>query len=551
MISCDFTFDKKNILCAYITQDKYFTISVFDEDMNIIKTKIFERSPGFQKDYFIKIVYFKSNSNFITMNSEDKLISRLRYFKYINGEIINQLNSITSNNDEYLDISRTQNSGNSYEIDMIPFGNDTIIKVYSFANDIIITIFQFYDFDSLLFIKIYKMEGLSLFGYSNFINPRLALFRNSIVVCITTLFDYNRRSGFFFIGYPTSKDVELTSNRIIIKDLISIKNNLFILDLKFKILKIPKDFIFLSKINNQEIKENENLNEDDELILRQYRIREGPYILKYEGIAIGDDQSYSIGIVYPLNRNKPAPSEILINGEEGEITIDLNECLEGYYHLDYDNNLCTNIKPNGYYLDNETKTFKACCDSCSECFGPQINKTHMQCISCKKGFNMTEDTDSCYNYLPSQYYLDNDTFRRCHSRCYRCLGPPLSNDTMNCLSCISVDYFFRRDTSNCILSSDFNQRKHIDLSTESSWAFIFFNIIFVLSIGITIYISCSCCCFKSVHNENNENNKEENIKEKDGINKYDKISKDINEQIDKDFPSTELQNKIIISNDEA
>ena len=55
---------------------------------------------------------------------------------------------------------------------------------------------------------------------------------------------------------------------------------------------------------------------NDELILRQFRIKKGPYKLEYEGIAIGNDLQYSSSKVYPSYRDIPATSEIIIEGKK-------------------------------------------------------------------------------------------------------------------------------------------------------------------------------------------------------------------------------------------
>lgn len=163
----------------------------------------------------------------------------------------------------------------------------------------------------------------------------------------------------------------------------------------------------------------------------------------------------------------------------------------------------------GYYLDNETNTYRnisSCHKHCSECYDHPINSTHMNCISCKKGYNLTEDTNSCYDYLPPQYYLDGNIFRRCHIRCYSCFNAPLKND-MNCLNCISSNYFYKKDTHACILPSEFDKREEEDLTIESSWAFIVFIIILFFSFLLAIIISSGSFFKRKDDIKDDENNK--------------------------------------------
>ena len=510
MISCDFTNDNQYILCAYISQDKSFTISVHNKYLELIQVEKKEVCQNFETSYFIKIIYFKDNSKFITMNSENDYITRLRYFRYKDKNFINQLYSILDNNEQYLDIDETQQTGYNYNMDIIAVDSNKIVKVFASSDQIIITIFQFYEHETLLFIKIYNMKGYDYIGYNYLLNPRISIFRESMVVCLSAYYNGDHRAGYFFINYPNSSDIILTSNNQIIKikDLISMENNLFSLEMKFKVLKVPKDFIFIN-LNEKEIKEDDILELNDELKLRQYRIKEGPYKLEYEGIAIGNDLQYSSSKVYPSYRDIPAASEIIIEGKESNIIINLDDCLEGYYHLDSDNNICTNIKPEGYYIDEEGKTYKDCEDPCRECSGPKINETNMNCISCIKGYNITNDTKSCYSHLPEKYYLDNDTFKPCHERCKTCFNGSNDNTHMNCLSCISKDYFYRKDTFNCITKNEVVPTEVITIKPYYS-LYILFVLILVTSIIIAIIFLCYHCCPEQ--NQGNDYKKNGDIK---------------------------------------
>ena len=180
MISCDFTLDNNYILCAYITQDKNFAISVYNKYLELIQTEKKEVCLNFDANYFIKIIYFKENNKFITMNSVNNYITRLRFFRYIDGNFINQLYPFLDNNDQYLDVDETQLNGYNYNMDLIAVDSDKIIKVFASSDQIIITIFQFYEYETLLFIKIYNMRGYNYRGYNYFLQPRLSMFRDSM-----------------------------------------------------------------------------------------------------------------------------------------------------------------------------------------------------------------------------------------------------------------------------------------------------------------------------------------------------------------------------------
>ena len=327
------------------------------------------------------------------------------------------------------------------------------------------------------------------------------MFRDSLVVCLSAFNNNRQNTGFFFINYPKSKDININQKNTIlnVKDLIYIENNLFSLNLKLKILEIPKDFIFINSLNSEIINEEDELDIETELKLVQFRINEGAYNLKYEGIAIGNDEGFVSSKIYPTFENIPKPSEVIIEGREGSITINLGDCLEGYYHLEYDLNLCTNIKPKGYYLDEKDKTYKACQSPCFECSGPKTSDTSMNCLSCVENFYITEDTNSCYDTELENYYLDGDIYRRCHPRCSKCLT--FSNDpkNMSCLECIYLfnseeQYFYKADKNNCILSNEFDTRKKINLTILTNFILYIFICITIASsiIAIGIFLTYRC-----------------------------------------------------------
>lgn len=496
MISCDFTQNYLYLVCVSISED-FFVISTYTDNLRLLNIYKKESFLSFQKDDFIKIINFKDTYTFVSLNSVNFITTRLRYFRY-DGNYTSKLDSITNNENEYLDVDKTQASTYYYNNDIMALNNNSIIQISTEDNFIVISIYRFYENNNILFVKIYNIGSLYESGLNYISNPRLSLFKNSILVCFSALYSNINRTGFFIFDYPNSIDITLTSNIIKLKDLVSLPNKLFSLELKIKVLKIPKDFILWNKINHTEIEGNKVYDLTDEFILRQYRMKEGIFNIKFMGLAIGDDESYSNWRIYPEgypDDRQLEPSKIYIEGEEGNIYINFSECFKGYYHLDYDYNLCTNIRPEGYYLDKETNTYRACHSHCSNCYGPPKNPSHMECITCKYGFNITEDTNSCYDYLPPHYYLDNNIFRRCHIRCFSCFNSP-KNNMMNCLSCISSEYYYKNESHTCILPSEINKRKAQDLTKQSSWTFIVFFLIFLAAVIITLIISSNFFCKK-------------------------------------------------------
>ena len=447
MISCDSTKDNNYIICAYFSGEPelpFVSISAYNINLDLLLTRTFEQVGYFDSDNFIKIVYFKDNSNFILMNSQERTVTRLKYFKYSNYNIIDKLSAITKNS--YLDIYNTQHYGHNGENDLIAYDTDKIIKVHGNANsnDIIITIIQFYNNDSSMSIKIYQMTNGN--GFMYICQTRITMLKNSLVFCASATKNEVHRGGYFMLNFPNSTDINLESNTILIENLITLENKLFSVNIKFKVLSIPSDFIIISKNKLNSIKVNDELEQDDQLTLRQFRINEGSFILKYQSIARGTDSGYTYIKTYPTNLILD-DNEVYLEGRTGQIIINFKDCLNGYYHLEYDMNLCTNEKPYGYYLDIKTKIYKKCPSSCEECDAP-INSNYMNCKSCKQGYYMTEDTFSCYNSVPNNYYKDGNYLRRCHKECLYCSTGSQDDNNMKCTDCYQ-NYFLTEDTNSC------------------------------------------------------------------------------------------------------
>ena len=122
-------------------------------------------------DIFIKILYFKDNNKFIIINSQNNYTIRLRYLKYINGNFINQLYSITDSNEPFLDIKENQYNPISNCNDAIVAEQEKIIKISTYDSKIIISIYQFYEHDTALFVKNYRIENNDQIDYKSNMNP--------------------------------------------------------------------------------------------------------------------------------------------------------------------------------------------------------------------------------------------------------------------------------------------------------------------------------------------------------------------------------------------
>ena len=517
--SCDVTQNKENIICSYHSKDLYFSISVYDLNLNIIYTDKRELINGFSFDSFIKVLYFKNDNKFIIINSKNDYMMRLRYLKYINNIFINQLSFIVESNEQYLDILNTQHEASFHNNDALIINSNKFVKIFTADNKITISIFQFYDYDTLLFIRIYNLENYDTINYSSNINPYLSMIQNSLMISLSAKYEQSQTVGFFFLNYPNAKNITLTGNKIKVNELISKENIIYDLNIKLKVLDFSENFIFIDSTNSnstKSIKKGDILEINSEIELIQYKINEGIYYLKYIGIMQGNDNGFDYYKIYPLNKNIPEPEDIYIEGKEGYLAIDINDCFDGYYKLEDDLNLCTSINPKGYYFDKKYKIYKKCSSPCLECSDNYISYNDMNCISCINNYTITEDTNSCYDYIPINYFKDNNNniLRRCHPLCTKCFNVSHNDSEMNCLQC-EYGYFLKEDTHNCLNPDDYKKREKKDLSRVNSGYLIIFIVILIFSLLTTIGISLSCLfkdkTDKNIINEENKNDEENQI----------------------------------------
>ena len=140
----------------------------------------------------------------------------------------------------------------------------------------------------------------------------------------------------------------------------------------------------------------------------------------------------------------------------------------------------------------------------------------MNCISCINNYTITEDTNSCFDYIPINYFKDNNNniLRRCHPLCTKCFNVSNNDSEMNCLQC-EYGYFLKEDTHNCLNPDDYKKREKKDLSRVNSGYLIIFIVILIFSLLTTIGISLSCLfknkCDKNIINEENKNDEENQI----------------------------------------
>ena len=446
MISCDLTSNRYYILCAYFTER--INIAVFNSMLRRETYKYFSGPEKFTGKDFIKILYFKGNSDFILMYSQSDSITRLRYFNYKDDTFTDKLGAIIGSSDDYLDIYNTQLNGNYGNNDIDISEGDKVIKIFgdNLGNELIITIIQFYENDSQMTIKIYNMKNENGFNY--FKQSRITIAKNSIIFCASAEKNNSRLTGYSLINYPNANDMTLTSDSISVESICSKINTIYHLDVKLKIYSIPGDIIIYNYLSSKRIYNIEELEMNNKIILKEYRINEGKeYIIYYQGIARGNDLGYNIIKKYPSNKEIKDYNEIAIEGRKGQLKLSISKCLEGFYPLEDDLNLCTNLEKSGYYLDKENKIYRHCKAPCIECEAP-INITHQNCRACQNGYYLTEDTNVCYDKVIENYYIDGNMLRRCHKNCLYCSTGSKDDTYMKCTQCY-LNWYMTEDTNSC------------------------------------------------------------------------------------------------------
>lgn len=482
IISCDTTYDEnKNIICVYINNKDELIISSYNsKNYNSLINRQLEKNDKYS--YFYKVIYFKDSTKFIVINSFDENNSRLRYYKYKNNNFLNQLSFISDDENDYIEFGETQLSPNYEYNDIITIDSTKILKISIFSNNIIISIFIFLNSDTALEIKTFKFMNNS--DYSNFKNPRLSIFNNIIVVCLST-FHLNLKkteAGFFFIGYPKQNNISISDNKDInLQDLILIENNLFDFESKIKITEIPEGLILYNS-SNSTIKNGTYLSTNDFIIFIEYKKSDLTKI-KYQIISIVNFNKNNDSIQefpsYLSNKNENSNSEIEINGGIGILNINIEKCNNGFASVEGEN-ICTKIQREGYFLNKSINQYQKCFENCKTCSGGFVNDNFMNCKTCKDGYNITEDTNSCYEKLPLHYFLDNDIFRRCSENCTKCFN----SSKTSCLDCIENFTFFLSKNS-CVFNEDIEEMK---LERKNSNFRMIFIIIFFLGIIIGIII---------------------------------------------------------------
>ena len=128
----------------------------------------------------------------------------------------------------------------------------------------------------------------------------------------------------------------------------------------------------------------------------------------------------------------------------------------------------------GVVIDNNKTceiNIRVCYDRCLKCIDKNSNETFHQCLSCKDGFYLVEDTNNCITkeeMNDSNYYFDeiNKKYKKCYKNCYGCYEN--SNETNhNCKNCIDGYHFIYNETGKCINNEEKPSDTYLDIESNT------------------------------------------------------------------------------------
>lgn len=161
-----------------------------------------------------------------------------------------------------------------------------------------------------------------------------------------------------------------------------------------KILNIPKDFIFVDKIDKIEIENGQYLRaQNNEIVFKQYK-KNTNAIFILQGIMFANFKNNTYEI-FPSNSDIPKDNKIIYEGNKIQLNISINICNNGFYEIENKYGICSNSRPDGYYLDVKNNIFKKCHNKCSYCITGSNDDSNMMCLKCIKGYTYDPNTYNC------------------------------------------------------------------------------------------------------------------------------------------------------------
>ena len=400
-IFCDVSKDGKYYICSYFSSEN-IELALFSEKLTLISTKKLNTGVTNAKNHFNKILFLKDNYKIVAINAENNDDIRLHYLEIQKNKInLIKLNKEKNKEDEYIDIKETQLDNSYLYNDIVILENDEIFKFFMKDDIFLMSKIQFYKDNKLLTIRTKN--------YPNYINKasNIHLLRKNNGIII--YFNNGTHFQFLRIGH-----INTNINNFINNNDFKISNYEIqsILQTKqfVEVESIPENFSFIKAIENTFIVKGSIIYpEEDAIKIISYITNNRFENLYLQTKLIYEFPSDSTIQIFPTDEiDYPPETKIISFGNKGYLSFKIDSCNNGHYYIN-NTEICTSIRPTGYYFDNNKNVFAPCHNNCAECLTFSDDDSNMKCLQCKSGYIYNESTFNCAaikNYVPKTVSIE-------------------------------------------------------------------------------------------------------------------------------------------------
>ena len=400
-IFCDVSKDGKYYICSYFSSEN-IELALFSEKLTLISTKKLNTGVTNAKNHFNKILFLKDNYKIVAINAENNDDIRLHYLEIQKNKInLIKLNKEKNKEDEYIDIKETQLDNSYLYNDIVILENDEIFKFFMKDDIFLMSKIQFYKDNKLLTIRTKN--------YPNYINKasNIHLLRKNNGIII--YFNNGTHFQFLRIGH-----INTNINNFINNNDFKISNYEIqsILQTKqfVEVESIPENFSFIKAIENTFLVKGSIIYpEEDTIKIISYITNNRFENLYLQTKLIYEFPSDSIIQIFPTDEiDYPPETKIISFGNKGYLSFKIDSCNNGHYYIN-NTEICTSIRPTGYYFDNNKNVFAQCHNNCAECLTFSDDDSNMKCLQCKSGYIYNESTFNCAaikNYVPKTVSIE-------------------------------------------------------------------------------------------------------------------------------------------------
>ena len=400
-IFCDVSKDGKYYICSYFSSEN-IELALFSEKLTLISTKKLNTGVTNAKNHFNKILFLKDNYKIVAINAENNDDIRLHYLEIQKNKInLIKLNKEKNKEDEYIDIKETQLDNSYLYNDIVILENDEIFKFFMKDDIFLMSKIQFYKDNKLLTIRTKN--------YPNYINKasNIHLLRKNNGIII--YFNNGTHFQFLRIGH-----INTNINNFINNNDFKISNYEIqsILQTKqfVEVESIPENFSFIKAIENTFLVKGSIIYpEEDTIKIISYITNNRFENLYLQTKLIYEFPSDSNIQIFPTDEiDYPPETKIISFGNKGYLSFKIDSCNNGHYYIN-NTEICTSIRPTGYYFDNNKNVFAQCHNNCAECLTFSDDDSNMKCLQCKSGYIYNESTFNCAaikNYVPKTVSIE-------------------------------------------------------------------------------------------------------------------------------------------------